>query len=820
MVIAVRDHHSAVSQRPRSEANHILPGVLAFLLFAACATLAAFYGTKPPAAVSTDAPTTEFSSGRAMEHVRRIGREPHPIGSPENTEVREYIFGELDSLGLDPQVQTATVVDEEYGSPYTAGAASNVLARIEGTRGGAGGEGAVMLAAHYDSVLTGPGANDDGAGVVALLETARALSSDAPLRNDVIFLFTDGEETGLLGAGAFVEEHPWAEDVGVALNFETRGSGGPSVMFETSANNRRLVEEFARAAPHPVASSATYEVYRRLPYDTDLTEFKEAGMAGLNFSYFRDATRYHTALDTPSSMDGRSLQHHGSYALAVARHFGNADLKDLRPGDAEGGDAVYFDVFGLFLVRYPAGWAVAFAVFVAIVFAGVVVMGVRRGLLTMRGALGGLLASLLALVLVPAVAAALLPLVRFLSGGRPVNVSEGDVYYSGLYSLGFLAVTLALVVALYGFAGRWTGARNLAVGAFVPWLVLCALSTALAPGVSFVFTWPPLLALTGLGVPLLLPDAHRSSKVSYTRAALLLLSGAAATALFAPLVYLLHLELTVGSAAVTMVFVVLGAGLLVGHVALVGTEGARVPWWVPVGLTLVAASLFTTGGLLSGFDAQHPRPDNIFYAFDADEGQATWATLDEETDAYTSRFVGPNRERGSLEDFLPFAPSGLLEEAPPLPLAAPDVEVLDDTTDGDVRTLRLRVSSLRGARYLSLWLESDDPGNSSTPVLSAAVNGELVEEPKNPGWGRWAMEYYALPEEGIELTLKLRPEVPVRLRIVDRSDGLPDVPGIEEARPPDTMPRFGDVTFVGKSFDLTEPGGSWHNRPSKIKRLV
>jgi hypothetical protein len=55
---------------------------------------------------------------------------------------------------------------------------------------------------------------------------------------------------------------------------------------------------------------------------------------------------------------------------------------------------------------------------------------------------------------------------------------------------------------------------------------------------------------------------------------------------------------------------------------------------------------------------------------------------------------------------------------------------------------------------------------------------------------------------------------PVVLRVVDQSDGLPNVPGVEQVRDPDTMPeddlppttRFADATFVGKSFDLAESG--------------
>ena len=101
----------------------------------------------------------------------------------------------------------------------------NVLARLPGSRGGGK---AVLLDAHYDSLATGPGASDNASAVGALLETARALkASGRPLTNDVIFLFSDGEEVDLMGAEAFVEEHPWAKDVGLVLNLEARGRAGP-----------------------------------------------------------------------------------------------------------------------------------------------------------------------------------------------------------------------------------------------------------------------------------------------------------------------------------------------------------------------------------------------------------------------------------------------------------------------------------------------------------------------------------------------------------------------------------------------------------------
>ena len=97
----------------------------------------------------------------------------------------------------------------------------------------------------------------------------------------MIVLLNDGEEAGLLGARVFSEEHPWAKDVGVALNFDARGNSGPSYMFETSDGNGWLIEQLARALPHPMATSLTGAVYRIMPNDTDFTIYKRHGMPGL-----------------------------------------------------------------------------------------------------------------------------------------------------------------------------------------------------------------------------------------------------------------------------------------------------------------------------------------------------------------------------------------------------------------------------------------------------------------------------------------------------------------------------------------------------------
>jgi hypothetical protein len=58
----------------------------------------------------------------------------------------------------------------------------------------------------------------------------------------------------------FVTQHQWAKEVGLVLNFEARGSSGPSYMLmETNAGNAGLVKEFA-AAKMPLFSIKLLDV--------------------------------------------------------------------------------------------------------------------------------------------------------------------------------------------------------------------------------------------------------------------------------------------------------------------------------------------------------------------------------------------------------------------------------------------------------------------------------------------------------------------------------------------------------------------------------
>jgi Zn-dependent M28 family amino/carboxypeptidase len=285
----------------------------------------------PPAPVPAGAPASEFSAERAMAHVEEIAQRPHPVGSADHARVREYLIGTLERLGV--KVERQAAVARRGTTTVRMARVENLMARIAGTAN----TGAVLLASHYDSVPAAPGAADAGAGVAAILEAARALQTGPPPRNDIILLFTDGEELGLLGARAFVEQHPWAKDVRMVLNFEARGTRGPAWMFETAAGNGAVVAEWASLVPKPAGSSLIYEVYKHLPNETDFTEFKRLKTAGLNFSFVGGVERYHTPGDSAAALDRGSLQHHGEAALRLARRFGAVDL-----GGLGARDGVYF----------------------------------------------------------------------------------------------------------------------------------------------------------------------------------------------------------------------------------------------------------------------------------------------------------------------------------------------------------------------------------------------------------------------------------------------------------------------------------------------
>lgn len=472
-----------------------------------------------------------------------IAREPHPSGSSANAQVREYIIAELENLGLHPEIQEADVAPGM--SKRYSGKLENIVVRIPGTDSSK----PLMLAAHYDSVATAPGAADDGSGVAAMLETARALQVSGSLKNDLILLMTDGEEHGMLGAKAFVSEHPWAGDVGLVLNFEARGNKGPSFMFETSDQNGWIIREFTRAAPSPVAYSLIYNMYKLMPNDTDLTKFKDGGMPGLNFAFGVGLNAYHTELDTAANLDPSSLQHQGDYMLNLARHFGNLDLNQVQQQDR-----VYFNTIGWSMISYPESWIPWFTGFAVLLFIATVWHGIYARRVQWMGLVGGLFVSLLTLVVIYGINTLLWGLLRSRISEERYQQILMDPQVSVYYLAGSLLVTLLLAILIVRVGSRFIRTENIWLGALTLWLLLCVGTSIYLLGGSYVFTWPLVFSLIGLNLFFFMEEEARNW--------LSTLFAVPAFVLLTPICYLVYYLLTLGMAGALMVIAALAFSLI------------------------------------------------------------------------------------------------------------------------------------------------------------------------------------------------------------------------------------------------------------------
>ena len=741
---------------------------------------------RPPAAISATAAAAEFSAERAYQHVEAIARSPRPIGSANHAAARDYIFQQLRALGLEPEIQKTTAVNSTTAPQFFAGTIHNIVARRKGTGDGR----AVLMVAHYDSVSTGPGANDDGVGVATLLETARALGASGPqLNNDVLFLFTDSEETGLLGARAFVADHPWAKQVGVALNFEARGNRGPAIMFETSPQNGALIRALAKATSYPLANSLSYEVYKRLPNSTDMTVFKEAGLPGMNFAHIAGLTHYHTQLDNVENVDRRTLQHHGSYALALSRHFGAA-LPAVQPE----GDAIYFDILGFLLLRYPAWLAWPLALGVLLLFAAVMLLGFRRKALTAPGIVKGALLFFLSLIAAAAAVGAAWWLVRQIHPGYGL-IAQGDSYSHGFYVLGFAALTLATTTAIFGsFAKRISGA-NLFLGALLWWAGLMVAATILVIGGSYLLTWPLLFAVAGLGYAFLPQNQSAGPARRLVIASLCAIPG---VLLIVPLLHHTLIAMPFALAPALVLLLVLLAGLLT---PLLRSSTARNRWAFPGAMAATAILFFLLAGKGAGFDKDHRQSNHVLYTLDATTQRALWLSLDARTDEWTEQFFGKIPERISLADPFPLGRRAYLQApAPILPLRPPEARVLEDITSNGLRRLRLHLASPRGAERMSVRI--------SAVVLSASINGKALVSNATTSERQksWSLLYVAPPPEGIELILETRSAPPLAVRVVDESYGLPLLEGATfTGRPAHMMPApffRSDFSLVSQDFSF------------------
>ena len=401
-----------------------------------------------------------------MRHVEQIAQRPHPMGTADHDRVRDYIVGQLSARSASTPKSS-----KQPRSELGIGKRGTYRTFLLGFPGRGPSRKAVLIMAHYDGVEAGPAASDDGAASAALLETLRALQArKQPMTHDVVALFTDGEEAGLLGAAAFVREHPWAKDVAIVPQFRGARDKWAFANVRDGAGKSRCRTRAAQCARRDGGIGLRDDLSHALPNDTDLSEVAVLGLPALNFAFADGVERYHTSRDDIAHLNPGSLQHHGSQMLTMARTFGTDALPRPRTGDG-----VFFDLPIVGLVVYPQGLELPLAI-LALVLVVTIVVRDRTGLGT------GVLATLVAVALSGAVG--------WIVGGR----LHGPAVWSGLYATAIVLFALAVTAMCYAIARRWATPRGIHAGVLIVWLVLALGLAVRVPGVSYLLTWPLLFA--------------------------------------------------------------------------------------------------------------------------------------------------------------------------------------------------------------------------------------------------------------------------------------------------------------------------------------
>ena len=707
-----------------------------------------------PSSISTiDAPDNTFSTQRALIHLKEISKKPHYVGSPEHENVKNYLVKALENLGLETEIQEDYVLTD-WG---TITKPKNILARIKGSDNSK----ALMLLSHYDSKSHASyGASDAGSGVVTILEGLRAyLHEDKTPKNDIIILFSDAEELGLNGASLFVNKHPWAQDVGLVLNFEARGSGGSSVMLlETNGGNHKLISGFTEANPeYPVANSLAYSIYKELPNDTDLTRFREDGnIDGFNFAFIDDHFDYHTSLDNYKRLDRNTLEHQGSYLMPLLHYYADANLNNLKSDT----DDVYFNVPLFKTVSYPFSWILPMLIIALLIFIALVYYGISKRVLNSMH---------IATAFLPGIAAIIINGLVGYFGWKILlsiypqygEILHGFSYNGYLYIWGFSLFSIAVCMWLYNKVFKPENTASLVVPPLFLWLVICAVVAFKLEGASF-FIIPLYFGLLSLFVLV------RQKHPNIILMTLLLFP---AIMILVPFIKLFPVGLGLKMLVASTLLVSLIFSLCI---SVFGFSRFKNRWAYL--LFIASFGFFIAAHLQSDFTDERPKPNSLVYYLDTDTNEAIWASYDNILDPWTEKYLTKEPDTNNAITKAMFGSkynTGFKhsKKANIKPIKLPYVDIQRDTIIGDNRHIKMFISPQRLVNRMDLYAET-------TNVFSSFnVNGLEIEKDAtgfvfNQRDFNRLFEYYVVDDKFLELEFSVPKNQKTTLQFYDISFNL------------------------------------------------
>lgn len=723
-----------------------------------------FYLMMPQNYDTTEAPLSEFSTKRALEKVKEIAAKPHYVGSKNHEVVANYLIKELRNLGLETSLQEGFTMTEKG----TLVQSKNILARIKGSAN----TKALLLLSHYDSAphSFSHGASDDASGVATILESVRAfLHTKTKHKNDIIILFSDAEELGLNGAALFVTQHHWAKEVGLVLNFEARGSSGPSYMLmETNQGNAKMVDAFTNGkATYPVSNSLMYSIYKMLPNDTDLTVFRESGkIQGFNFAFIDSHFNYHTMQDTYNHLDPKTLAHQGTYLFPLLKHFSNADLTNLNATD----DKVYFNIPFAF-VSYPFSWILPMLILGFILLFSFVFIGLGKQLLQMDEIIKGFVPLMGSLLVAGAVTYVLW---KLLLGFYPQynDILQGFTYNGHNYIYGFVSLTLAICFLFYRKDSKRNSEMSQMIAPLFVWLLINIGIAIQLQGAGFLII--PVISSTLMLVYYVF--TQKSNPLLNIILALPTLI------IIAPFIQMfpigLGLKILVGSAILT----VLAFSLLL---PVFGSFTQKKLWSTL--FFLFAIGLFVKAHQSSGYVYGKAKPNSLVYVLNGDTNKANWATYDTNLDEWTKGYLGEHPKDGKpLNTNKLYSKYGseftYMADAPIKKIAKPTIEFVKDSVVGSQRYLKIIITPNRKVNRYDIFSNSKINNLKANGVKSIDLKSNIISKNTTK-----ILSYYVVNNIPLSLEFWIQTNQKLDMNLVESSFDLMTNPLFSMAKRRDWM---------------------------------
>ena len=426
------------------------------------------------------------------------------------------------------------------------------------------------------------------------------------------------------------------------------------------------------------------------------------------------------------------------------------------------------------------------------------VSGIKRGALTVAGAIYGAQTAIRALI-----TAGLIGYIgwRILLALYPeyADIPQGFTYNGHLLLSGFIALAIAAVLSIYHNYDKGYSYLEMLLAPVAIWLILNVFIAVHIEGAGF-FIIPVLLALIGCCL-LIFTELEQGKKQL-----LFALISLPAVIILAPLIPSLVVALGLKMTWLATLFTALTLMLLLP----IWYGFARIKW-LTYAFYLLPLLLFTLATVSPGYSSVHKKPNSLNYVFDQDSQRAYMISHNRALDDFVGQFFTEQATASWDTSIYPSANSGkdrsrvnFFTPTEPLPLQAVEIEVLEDKLSNDERTVKFRLTPKRALNMIRLAsIEAFKFNRLSVNGQVFSRQGAILNKEIEPGF--FFKYVFASPTETVTIELTVADSEQLQLKVYEIAFDLFERMDTLKPRSDLYMPEpfvVNDATIIGQSVNL------------------